>query len=241
MSLKQKIVSGVFWQGLERVGSHGISFIIQIWLARLLAPKDFGIVALMTVFIMLCMVIADSGFSNALIQKKDATQADFCSVFFINIVFGIIIYIFAFFFAPLMATFFNSPDLKLYLRISSLALVINSFSRVHQAFLYKSMLFHLSFRINWSALTISGATGIVMAYLGFGIWALIAQQLCNAAMLCLLLWTLVKWRPRWCFDWMRAKKLFQFGWNNRHRDDHDFTSAFRDIDAILVRTYAWTL
>lgn len=212
MSFKKKIISGVFWQGLERFGSQCISFIIQIWLARLLAPKDFGVVALMTVFIMLCTVVADSGFSNALIQKKDATQVDFCSVFFINIACGIVIYIFAFFFAPLMATFFNSPDLKLYLRISSLALVINSFSRVQQALLYKNMLFHLSFRINWCALAISGATGIVMAYCGFGIWALIAQQLCNAVMLCLLLWALVKWRPQWYFDWTRAKKLFQFGW-----------------------------
>lgn len=211
-ALKNKILSGVFWQGLEKVGSQGISFAIQIVLARLLAPKDFGVIALMMVFIALCNVVVDSGFSSALIQKKDATQTDFCSVFFINIVLGVFLYGVMFFAAPWVARFYDSPDLTRFLRFSSLALVITSFSRVQQAYLNRNMLFHLSFRINWIALLVSGATGIVMAYRGFGAWALIAQQLCNAAVQCLLLWLLVKWRPHRLFDWSRAKSLFRFGW-----------------------------
>ena len=142
-ALKNKILSGVFWQGLEKVGSQGISFAIQIVLARLLAPKDFGVIALMMVFIALCNVVVDSGFSSALIQKKDATQTDFCSVFFINIVLGVFLYGVMFFAAPWVARFYDSPDLTRFLRFSSLALVITSFSRVQQAYLNRNMLFIL--------------------------------------------------------------------------------------------------
>lgn len=210
--LKQKIVKGVFWQGLERSGSQGISFVISVVLARLLAPKDFGVIALMMVFITLCNVVVDSGFSNALIQKKNADQTDFCSVFFINIALGFFLYAVMFFAAPFIADFYRAPELVLYLRCSSLALVITSFSRIQQAFLNKNMMFYLSFRINWIALMVSGGVGIVMAYRGFGVWSLIAQQICNAAAQCLLLWLFVKWHPRWLFDLARAKALFQFGW-----------------------------
>ena len=212
VSLRHKILSGVFWQGLEKVGSQGIGLAISIVLARLLDPKDFGVIALMMIFITLCNVVVDSGFGNALIQKKDATQTDFSSVFFINIVLGVFLYGVMFLAAPWIAEFFKSPAVTRFLRVSSLVLVITSFSRVQQAYLNKNMLFHLSFRINWIALIVSGSIGIVMAYRGFGVWALIAQQLGNSAVQCLLLWLLVKWRPQWLFDWSRAKALFRFGW-----------------------------
>ena len=231
-NLKKKIISGVFWQGLEKVGSQGISFVISVVLARLLAPKDFGVIALMMVFITLCNVVVDSGFSGALIQKKDATQADFCSVFFINIGLGVFLYAVMFFAAPWIARFYDSPELTRYLRFSSLALVITSFSRVQQAFLNKNMLFHLSFRINWIALLVSGTTGVVMAYRGFGVWALIAQQLCNATVQCLLLWLLVKWRPMWLFDWSRAKSLFQFGWKFLASSFLD--TLYNDIYSVVI-------
>ena len=210
--LKQKIVKGVFWQGLERIGSQGINFAVQVVLARLLAPKEFGVIALMTVFVALCNVVVDSGFSNALIQKKNADQTDFCSVFFINIALGLFLYAVMFFAAPFIAGFYHAPELTRYLRCSSLALVISSFSRIQQAFLNKNMMFYLSFRINWIALLASGTIGIIMAYCGFGVWALIAQQLGNALLICLLLWCFVKWRPEWRFELARAKALFRFGW-----------------------------
>ena len=231
-ALKQKIISGVFWQGLERVGSQGINFVIQIVLARLLSPREFGILALMLVFITLCNVVIDSGFGNALIQKKDADQTDFCSVFFINIALGLTLYAVMFVAAPWIAGFYASPDLTKFLRVSSLTLVITSFSRVQQAFLNKNMLFHLSFRINWLSLLVSGATGIVMAYRGCGVWSLIAQQICNAVMVCILLWLLVKWRPQWRFDWSRAKRLFQFGWKFLAAAFLD--TLYNDIYAIVI-------
>ena len=211
-SLRNKIISGVFWQGLERAGSQGIGFVISIVLARLLAPKEFGVIALMMVFLSLCNVILDSGLGNALIQKKEADQFDFCSVFYINLALGVILYLLLFAAAPLVAGFYGSAELSCYLRVSSLTLIINSFALIQRTLLNKWMMFYLSFRISWAAMIVSGLVGIIMAYLGFGVWALITQQLTSATIGCFLLWALVKWRPQWCFDWSCAKKLFRFGW-----------------------------
>lgn len=211
-SLKQKIVSGVFWQGLERSGSQGISIAVSIILARLLAPEEFGIIALLMVFISLCNSFIDSGFGAALIQKKDADEIDFCTVFFFNIVAGILLYGLLFISAPWVAKFYDSTNLSLFLRVMALMLIINSFTAIQRTILNKRMLFHLSFRINWIALIVSGTTGVLMAYRGCGVWSLIVQQLTNAGFVCLLLWFFVHWRPRLMFSWQRAKSLFQFGW-----------------------------
>ena len=211
-NLRIKILSGVFWQGLERIGSQGMYLVVSIVLARLLAPKEFGVVALLTVFVTLCNVAVDSGFGTALIQKKDADQLDFCSVFYINIVMGVVLYGVLFLCAPWIAKFYDSSELILYMRVMALALIINSFSQIQRTILSKNMLFYLSFRISWGALIISGAIGIVMAYCGFGVWALIAQTLSSACVGCVLLWFLVRWRPSFLFNFSRAWKLFQFGW-----------------------------
>lgn len=211
-TLKHRIVSGVFWQGLERIGSQGISFVISIVLARLLAPEEFGVIAIIMIFTALCGCFVDSGFGSALIQKQDITEADCSSVFYINIAVAFVMYGLLFLGAPWIAMFYHSPQLSLYLRFSALVVVIRSFSNVQLALLNKRMLFHLSFRINWVALLISGATGIILAYCGLGVWALIAQQLSNAVVTGISLWLWVKWHPQWLFDWSRAKELFQFGW-----------------------------
>ena len=232
MSLQQKIISGVFWQGLSRIGSQGISFVISIVLARLLAPREFGVIALMMVFVSLCNVIVESGFCKAIIQKKDADQLDFCSVFYINLVLGVFFYCILFLFAPLVAKFYQSPELTRYLRFLSLVLIVNSFAIVQRAILDKRMMFHLSFRINWTAMIISGSVGIGMAYHGWGVWALVAQQLTSAICGCLLLWLLVKWRPQWCFAWERIKRLFQFGWKVLFSSLLD--TLYNDIYSIVI-------
>jgi len=221
MSLKDKILSGVFWQGLERVGSQGIGFVISIILARLLEPAQFGVIAIMTVFISLSSVFVDSGFGSALVQKKDMTEADCCSVFYINIGMALLLYAVLFFCAPWIAEFYEEQSISVYLRVLALVLIIRSFSMVQGAMLIKKMLFHLSFRISWVALIISGITGTVMAYCGYGVWALIAQQLVSALTTCALQWYWIKWRPQLLFSIERAKGLFQFGWKL-------FCSAFLD-------------
>lgn len=210
--IKNKILSGVFWQGLERIGSYGIGFVVSVILARRLSPEEFGVIAIMMVFITLSNVFIDSGFSTALIQKKDMEQADCCSVFYINIVMGLVIYGILFLASPYIAAFYETKELTLYLHIFSLIIIIRSFSLVQYALLRKRMLFHLSFRISWVALIISGIVGISMAYSGCGVWSLIAQQLTSALVTVIMQWLWVKWHPQWLFDWERAKDLFNFGW-----------------------------
>ena len=211
-TIKNKIVKGVFWQGLERVGSYGIGFIVSILLARRLSPEEFGVIAIMMVFITLSQVFIDSGFSVALIQKKDMEETDCCSVFYINIVMGLVIYGILFLASPYIAEFYETEALTLYLHFFSLVIIIRSFSLVQNALLRKRMLFHLSFRISWVALIISGIVGISMAYSNCGVWSLIAQQLTNAIVTVIMQWYWVKWRPKLLFDWQRTKELFNFGW-----------------------------
>lgn len=211
MSLKQKIISGVFWQGLGNIGSRGLNFLFSIILARLLAPADFGNVALLMIFIAIGSVFVDSGFSTALIQKKDADDIDCSSVFYINILVSTVLYLVFFAAAPTVARFYRDPHLTIYFRFLALSVVIRSLALVQSALLSKRMLFLFNFRISLCALIVSGVLGIAMAYRGFGVWALIVQQLTNAALTALLLWLLVKWRPRWVFAWNRIKALFRFG------------------------------
>lgn len=232
MSLKDKIFHGVFWQGLERVGSYGINFIVSIILARLLSPEEFGVIAIMIVFISLSEVFINSGFSTSLIQKKDLEQVDCCSVFYINIVMGLVLYAILYLVSPYIAEFYKTDGLTLYLHVFSLVLIIRSFSLVQNALLRKRMLFHLSFRISWVALIVSGIVGICMAYSGCGVWSLIAQQLTNAFVTVIMQWFWVRWRPQWLFDWKRTKVLFNFGWKMFCSGLLD--TLYRDIYSIVI-------
>lgn len=216
-----KIATSIFWQGLERVGSYGIGFIVSVILARKLPEEDFGVVAIMTVFITLSNVFIDSGFSTALIQKKDMEDADCCSVFYINIVMAAILYLALFLASPLIERFYEADGLAKYLHVFSLVVIIRSFSIVQAALLRKRMLFHLSFRISWVALLVSGAVGIAMAYSGCGVWSLVAQQIVYSFVTVVMQWILIRWRPKRIFDWERTKELFRFGWKM-------FCSSFLD-------------
>lgn len=211
-SLKQKIISGVFWQGLERIGSQGISFLVAVILARLLMPEEFGVVAIITVFIGFCGVFVDSGFSTALIQKKELRESDCSSVFYINIVMALVLYGILFWSAPAIADFYEKADIAEYLRVLSLVLVIRSLSLVQGTLLIKQMLFYLNFRISWCALMISGAVGIAMAYCGYGVWAQVTQQLVMAGVTCIMQWWLIQWRPHRIFDGEAIRGSFGFGW-----------------------------
>ena len=198
-SLRHKILSGVFWQGLSNIGSKGLNFLFSVILARLLAPEDFGSVAVLMIFIAIAEVFVDSGFSSALIQKKDADDIDCSSVFYINILVSVFLYLVFFAAAPWIARFYRNPELTVCFRWLALGTVIRSLSLVQSALLSKRMLFRFNFRISLCALIASGTLGIAMARLGFGVWALIAQQLTSAAITAILLWVLVRWRPRRVF------------------------------------------
>jgi len=211
-SLKQKILSGVLWQGLEKFGNQGISFLISVILARLLAPEEFGVLAILMVFTGLCGVFVDAGFSSALVQRKKLEERDCCSVFYINIITALFLYLIVFLTAPMVAKFYNTYELCLYLRVMAAIVPIRAFGLVQRALLSRNMLFHLSFRISWAALLSSGTVAVIMAYRGFGAWSLVTQQIINAIVSVGCEWIWIKWRPQLLFHWQAVKDMFNFGW-----------------------------
>ena len=207
-----KVFSNLLWRFAERCGAQGVSFIVQILLARLLAPAVYGTIALVTVFTNLLTVFIDSGFGNALIQKKDADHLDFSTVFYFNISVCSILYILMFLASPYIANFYNNESLTPVIRVLSLTLVISGVKNVQQAYVSRTLQFKRFFFATLGGTIGAAIIGITMAYLGFGVWALVAQQLFNATVDTLVLWITVKWRPKKEFSFSRLKSLFSFGW-----------------------------
>lgn len=189
-----------------------MSFIISIVLARLLAPEVYGTVALVTVFTVILQVFVDSGLGKALVQKKDADQLDFSSVFYFNVATCILLYSVMFFLAPFIADFYNNPELVAVVRVISFTLVISGIKNIQQAYVAKHMLFKKFFFSTIGGITVSAVVGIVLAYQGFGVWALVAQSLTNQIVDTFVLWFTVKWRPGLMFSWQRMKGLYSYGW-----------------------------
>lgn len=209
---RRDVFINFIWKLAERSGSQVISFVVTIILARLLMPSDYGTVALVMVFLTILQVFADSGFGVALIQKKDADDVDFSSVFYINVAIGCLLYAIMWGMAPLIASFYQMPDLVALVRVMSLVLLINSLRNVQQAYVSKHMIFKRFFYATLGASIVSAVVGISMAYLGFGVWALVAQQLANNAIGTAILWFTVHWRPKLICSLERLKGLFSFGW-----------------------------
>lgn len=210
-NLKSKIVSSLIWKFLERGGTQGIQFILQLFLARLLTPKDYGTVALITVFIAVSTVFIQSGFNTALIQKKDIDEEDISSVFYVSLFIAAIMYIILYFVAPIIANFYKILELTSIVRVMGLVLFLNSFNSIQNAIVSRNMEFKRLFYSSLGATIISGILGIVLAYKGFGVWALVYQQLMNQFSICIILWFTVKWRPKLLFSIKKVKKLFSFG------------------------------
>lgn len=210
--LNKKTNSGLIWQGTEKIGSYGIRFVVSVILARLLSPEEFGIIAIMIVILSLCSIFIDSGFGVALVQKKDIDEKDCNSVFYINICFAFITYVLILLLSPYIASYYEIPKISTYISVFALVIVIQSFSIIQVALLRKKMMFNVCFKVNWLAISLSGATGIILAYCGYGVWALIVQQIINYFVMALMYWFLVKWRPKLTFDIRRIFYLFNFGW-----------------------------
>ena len=211
-SLQRKVFSGLFWKFGERIGAQLVSFVVRIVLARLLSPSDFGVIVLITVFIDIANVFVSSGFGSALIQKKEADQLDFSSVFYFSIVMSWIFYAIVFLGAPLVASFYGKEILCPVLRVLALKIPLAGVNSVQQAYVQKKMLFKRFFFSTLIGTAGSAVVGIVMAYMGFGPWALVAQYLFNSTLDTLILWFTVKWRPIPAFSGKRMKELFSFGW-----------------------------
>ena len=210
--INNNTIYNFFWRFAERCGAQLVTFIVSIVLARILMPGDYGTVALVTAFTTIMQVFVDSGLSTALIQKKDADDLDFSSVFYFNFVICIILYLIMFFAAPVIASFYEMPELVPIVRVISLTIIISGVKGVQQSYVSRNMLFKRFFYATLGGTIFSAFLGIAMAYAGFGVWAIVAQQLSNTAIDTLILWITVKWRPKLMFSWERLKGLLEFGW-----------------------------
>lgn len=211
-NLRLHIFSSFIWRFLEKTGTQGIQFIIQMVLARMLSPKDYGAVALITFFINLANVFVRGGFGSALIQKKDADEIDYSSVFYLSLFSALILYVVLFVFASSIAKFYNMPELENTIKVLALILFIGGINSIQNAIITKEMMYKKLFYSNFGAGIISGVVGIILAYNNFGIWALVFQQLTNTLFISIIFWFTIKWRPSLKFSLNRLKSLFDFGW-----------------------------
>lgn len=211
-SLKSKVAKGAVWTLMEKLSTQAVQFVVGMVLARLLTPNDYGTVALTAIFFAVAGVLVDGGFGNALIQKKDADDLDFNSVFYLNIVLSVVAYIALFFSAPWIADFYKTPELKNIVRVSALCFFFNAVNAIQGAELTKKMLFHLSFRISLITCFTSAICGITLAFFGYGVWALVWSSLITGLVGVVARWFIIAWRPRLMFSSARLKPLFSYGW-----------------------------
>lgn len=211
-NMKEAVISSLFWKLMERCGTQGIQFVVQIVLARLLLPEDYGMISLIAIFITIANVFVQCGFSTALIQKKNVSEIDFSSVLYLNLCVATILYIALFFISPVIADFYKEPKLVLILRILSITLFFGAINSIQNAIVSRKMKFKKLFFSSLGSIIVSGTVGIILAYTGFGVWALVAQQIVNQCLITIILWVTVKWRPKLMFSFKRVKKLFAYGW-----------------------------
>lgn len=212
MKTKQKVLNNFFWRFMERCGAQGVAMVVSIVLARKLGRSVYGTVALVSVFMVIVQVFVDSGMGNALIQKKDADDLDFSSVFWFNMAMCAFLYLGMFVAAPFIAAFYNAPELTPVIRVLSLMLIISGLKNVQQAYVSRHLMFKVFFFSTIGGTIIAAVVGIAMAYMGYGVWALVAQMLVNAAADTTILWLTVRWRPKRMFSLERLKGLFSYGW-----------------------------
>lgn len=210
-SLKSKTVKGVVWSSIERFSTQGVQFLIMIIMARLLTPKDYGLIGMLAIFLAVAQSLIDSGFSQALIRKQNRTDVDNSTVFYFNIIVSCSLYLILFITAPFVADFYNQPELTSVMRVVCLGVILNSLAVVQRALLTVRIDFKTQAKASLSAAVISGCIGIVLAYSGFGVWSLVVQQLLNLSVNTLLLWIFSKWRPIAVFSWDSFHELFAFG------------------------------
>lgn len=209
---RSTIVKSFFWKFFERISTQLVQFVVTIVLARLLLPSEYGTIALITVFIALCDVIIDGGLNTALIQKKDADILDFSTIFFFSLGMAGLLYGVMYFGSPLIAALYKQGELIPVIRVLSLSLFFSAINSIQRAYVSKKMLFQRLFYSSIGAIILSGAIGIYMAYHGYGVWALVGQNVSGQIFTTLIMWYTIRWRPIMQFSIERFKRLFSYGW-----------------------------
>lgn len=211
-NIKNKTVTGFFWQLSQKVLCQVVSFGISVVLARLLLPSDYGVIAICSMFLVLTGIFIGGGLGTALVQKKNADDIDFCTVFYSGLVLSIAVYLAVFFAAPYIAIFFKNEQITAVIRVLALSMPIGTLSGVQNAFVSKQMIFKKFFYSSLIGTIASGAVGLGMALTGFGVWALVGQNLVSTITNTLVLFCIIDWHPKLIFSYERFKQLFSFGW-----------------------------
>lgn len=235
MTLKQKTISGLIWSFIDSFANQGIQFIVGILLARILSPREFGLIGMLAIFIALSQSFVDSGFTHALIRKRDCTQTDYSTVFYYNLVVGILLYLILFFFAGSISVFFNEPQLELLLQVLGFGLILNAFGMIQRTILIKNINFKFQTRVSVIASTLSGIIAIFMAFNGFGVWSLVALTLSRFGFSSILLWIWTKWKPSLIFSKNSFKELFSFG--SKLLFSSLIDTAYRNIYFLIIGKY----
>ena len=211
-NLKTSVLAGLFWQFAESVCGDVVSFVVSVILARMLLPESYGEISLVNVFVVIANVFVVNGLGTALIQKKDADDLDFSSVFYVNLAFSMLLYFIIWLLAPFIGNFYRIPHLAIVLRVLAIKIPIAAVNSIQNAYVSRKMIFKKYFWASFAGTVISAIVGIAMAYMGFGVWALVAQILTNSGIDTLMLWFIVKWRPKLIFSFQRLKGLVSYGW-----------------------------
>lgn len=232
MTLRKKSISSFFWAALEQFGNQTISFVVQIILARILLPEDFGLIGMILIFMAVGKSIIDSGLSQSLIRSKSLDVNDYSTVFYFNISVSVILYLILYLVAPYISTFYEEVLLIEIIRWYALIFIITAFGSIQQTRLVKTLQFKTFFKIALPSILLGGAFGIYLAYNGFGVWSLVASALTQAAINTLLLWIFSNWRPRFIFSIAKFSEHFNFGYKLTLSSLIDAT--FRNIYSVII-------
>ena len=211
-SLKEKTVKGTFWSAADAFLGQGVTFIIGIVLARMLTPAEYGLIGIVLIFTIILSGVVDSGFPNALIRKKDTTDEDYNTMFITNMTISIVMFFLLYFIAPFIAQFFDRQELTDLCRVMGLILIIQALSITQTTILTKQIDFKTKTKASLISAIVSGVVGIGMAYLDYGVWALVGQQISRSLLYTVVLWILVRWCPKMSFSKESFHYMWGFGW-----------------------------
>ena len=228
----KKVASGLLWAFAERIGAQTVSFVISILLARMLLPKEYGVVSLVMVFINLANVFISNGLGESLVQKQDADEVDFSSIFYCGLTISVVLYAVLFCSAPTIADFYDNEMLRPVLRVLALVLPITAVNSVQNAYVSRNMIFKKFFVSTLAGTIGSGVIGVIMAFTGFGPWALVAQYCSNALFRTISLFVVLPWRPRLLFSWARAKGLLRYG--SRIMGAEFINSGYSQLRSLII-------
>ncbi|MBR5176823.1 MAG: lipopolysaccharide biosynthesis protein [Bacteroidales bacterium] len=231
-TLKNKTIKGVFWQTVQKASSQLASFVVSVVLARMLSPDDFGVIAMTYIFMNIANVLVDCGLGSSLVQKKETDDLDINSVFYFSMGVSVFLYLLLFICAPMIARLYHNVLLVEIIRVLGLGLLFSSAISVQSAIILKQMDFKKLFYNSLISTILSGIIGLTMAFLGFGIWSLVAQTISNSAISVVTLFYLTRWRPRLTFSFTRLKGLYKFGLN--YMGANLFGTFFNELKGFLI-------